>query len=261
MNLESLLPECEKTLAGAGQMLRERWTLPRKITHKGQIDLVTDTDRAVEDYLRAGLGRILPEAAFLGEESARDMKELLASEFCWVVDPVDGTTNFVHRIPVVGISVALCRAGEPVLGIIEAPMLGESYVAIKGGGACCNGQPVHVSGADHLVDCLVATGFPYDVRPELERILKRLGAVLPRTQGLRRPGAASIDLAWVGCGRLDAFYEDGLKPWDMAAGWLFVIEAGGRVSDFSGAPAGFCRSLLATNGIVHKEFVELLEER
>lgn len=254
-----LLAECREIVALAGQMVRERWNRPRTISHKGQIDLVTDTDRAVEDYLRDKLGRLLPEAGFLGEESALNQADALKNGLCWVVDPVDGTTNFVHRIPMVGISVALCEAGEPVLGVVEAPMLAETYTALKGHGSCCNSEPVRVSRADRLVDSLVATGFPYEVAPQLERLLGRLAAVLPATQGLRRPGAASIDLAWVGCGRLDVFYEDGLKPWDMAAGWLFVTEAGGKVTDFTGAPAGFGKSLLASNGIVHADFVELLK--
>lgn len=259
MNLDELLLECLPVVQDAGKIIRENWHKPHSVHHKGAIDLVTETDRAVEEFLRRRLCNLLPDAAFLGEESASDAAGLLESPWCWAVDPVDGTTNFVHRIPMVGVSVALCENGAPVLGIIAAPMLGECYYAVHNSRAFLNGEPVAVSQSEHLTDCLVATGFPYDVKPQLEHIMRRLEAVLPATQGLRRPGAASIDLAWVACGRLDAFYEDGLKPWDMAAGWLIVQEAGGRVSDFNGNAAGWGKSLLATNGHVHPGMVRLLK--
>lgn len=259
-DLNDLLEKCLPVVARAGEIIKRRWNSDHEIRHKGAIDLVTETDREVEDFLHASLLALTPGAAFVGEESAADNKALLASPSCWVVDPVDGTTNFVHRIPMVGVSVAFCLAGKPVLGVVEAPMLAERYYALKGAGAFLNGAPITVSKADRLSDCLVATGFPYDVPPQLPAIIRRLKAVLPATQGLRRPGAASLDLAWVGCGRLDAFYEDGLKPWDMAAGIVIVEAAGGQTSDFNGAPAAWGKSLLASNGIVHSDFVKLLAD-
>lgn len=264
-DLNDLLSKCLPVVAGAGEIVKRRWNSEHEIQHKGAIDLVTETDREVEEFLRASLLALTPDAAFVGEESAAesaaDSAALLAAPSCWVVDPVDGTTNFVHRIPMVGVSVAFCREGKPVLGIVDAPMLAERYYALRDGGAFLNGAPIAVSKADRLSSCLVATGFPYDVHPQLPALLRRLEAVLPATQGLRRPGAASIDLAWVGCGRLDAFYEDGLKPWDMAAGIVIVEEAGGLTSDFNGAPAGWGKSLLASNGIIHSEFVKLVADR
>lgn len=260
-DLSELLEKSVPVVARAGEIVKRRWNSEHEIRHKGAIDLVTETDREVEEFLHGALLALTPDAAFVGEESASDSAALLAAPSCWVVDPVDGTTNFVHRIPMVGVSVAFCLEGRPVLGIVEAPMLGERYYALKGGGAFLNGSPIAVSRADSLSDCLVATGFPYDVPPRLPAIIRRLEAVLPATQGLRRPGAASIDLAWVGCGRLDVFYEDGLKPWDMAAGIVIVEAAGGRTSDFNGAPAGWGKSLLATNGIVHADFVNLVADR
>lgn len=260
MNLDKLLEKCLPVGKMAGDIVRNSWDSAHEIVHKGAIDLVTETDKAVENFLKAELGALLPEAGFLGEESGGDQARLLGQPWCWVVDPVDGTTNYAHGVPVVGVSIALCQAGAPVLGIIEAPMLGGSFHAIKGGGAFCDGKPLRVSRAERPIDCLVATGFPYDISPQLAKILKRLEKVLPATQGLRRPGAASIDLAWVAAGKFDAFYEDGLKPWDMAAGWLLVLEAGGKLSDFNGGAAGWGKSLLATNGLVHAGFVELLKE-
>lgn len=259
MNFAELLPACLEAVSKAGVIIKESWQRPSEVTHKGRIDLVTDTDKAVEEFLVKALAQIIPKAAFVGEESANSFADLGSYEYCWVVDPVDGTTNFVHRIPIVGISVALCQKGEPVLGIIDAPMLSERYWAIKGGPAFLNNNPIKVSTAATLSDCLVATGFPYEVRPQMDQIISRLKAVLPETQGLRRPGAASIDLAWVASGRLDAFYENGLKPWDMAAGWLIVCQAGGKVTTFEGEAVAWGKSLLATNGRVHADFVRLLK--
>lgn len=260
MNLDELLLKCLPIARSAGDIVRERWNCPHEIRHKGAVDLVTETDREVEAFLAENLGRLLPEASFLGEESGKAQTNPLASRFCWVVDPVDGTTNFVHRIPMVGISIALCENGEPILGIVDAPMLDECYYAARDSRAFLNGEPISVSKTEKLVDCLVATGFPYDARPRLPDLVRWIEAVLPATQGLRRAGAASLDLAWTACGRLDAYYEYGLKPWDMAAGWLIVKEAGGEASDFNGGPAGFGKPLLASNGLVHADMVNLVKD-
>lgn len=260
MNLDELLIACLSVAREAGGIVKANWNKPHTIRHKGPIDLVTETDQAVEEFLHTKLAALLPEAAFLGEESADGAEVPPDSKYCWVVDPIDGTTNFAHGIPMVGVSIALCENGKPVLGIIDAPMLGECYYAARDSRAFMNGEPITVSKTETLTDCLVATGFPYNVKPRLPELLRRLEAVLPATQGLRRPGAASLDLAWVACGRLDAFYEDGLKPWDMAAGWLLVQEAGGQTSDFNGAPTVWGKSLLATNGRVHLALVDLLKD-
>ncbi len=166
---------------------------------------------------------------------------------CWIIDPVDGTTNFVHRIPQVGTSVALWREGQAALGVVNVPMLDECFWAARGQG-----------GADTLTNALVGTGFPYDVADRLPEVLERLAAVLPVSQGLRRMGAASVDLAYVACGRLDVFYEAGLKPWDMAAGWLLVEEAGGKVSNLRNERLRFGEALLASNGRLHEAMTALL---
>lgn len=258
VKIPDILPKCLPVMEEAGKLVRASWNQPHKIRHKGPIDLVTETDAAVEAFLRQHLAAILPDAFFLGEESAVNLQEWQAEPLCWVVDPVDGTTNYAHRIPIVGISVALCSFGEPMLGLVNAPMLGEMFYAGKGLGAFLNGEKVQVSAVEELSGALVATGFPYEFGDNLGMILGRLERVLPATQGLRRPGAASLDLAWVACGRLDAFYEDGLKPWDMAAGWVLVREAGGEVSSFTGAPASWGASLLATNAHLHQKMVKLI---
>lgn len=257
-NIDELLLESLEITRNAGAIIKKQWDQPRKITHKGAIDLVTDTDRMVEEFLHDKLGRLVPDARFLGEETATGMESLESAGLCWVVDPVDGTTNFVHGVPMVAVSVALCQDGLPIMGVVDAPILRETFYAAKDTRAFLNGEPVEVSATAALRDSLVATGFPYEIEPELESILERLARVLPATQGLRRPGSAAIDLCWVACGRLDAFYEALLKPWDMAAGWLIVEEAGGQVSNFNGDAVAWNKPLLASNGQIHLAMSNLL---
>ncbi len=234
----------------AGQCILDARTRPRRIRHKGRIDLVTETDLASEALLKERLGALLPGADFMAEESAASR---VPGELTWIIDPLDGTTNFAHGLPVVAVSVGLWRAGEPVLGVVAVPVLGETFHAVRGQGAFLNGEPIAVSATDQPVDALVATGFPYSVAGDMEHIMGPMSRVLPATRGLRRMGAAAADLAYVACGRLDAFYEIRLKPWDTTAGWLLVEEAGGRVTRFDpgvpytpGAP-----SILASNGRLH----------
>ena len=260
LNIRTLIQECLPVVLEAGQLVRQDWASLHAAAHKGRTDLVTRTDAAVERFLKQKLAAMAPEAAFLGEESSAGSMSALSQPLCWVVDPVDGTTNYVHHIPLVGISVALCANGEPVLGIVNAPMLDEVFYAGRGAGAFLNGEPVNVSATLKLTDALVATGFPYEFGDNLGRILARLERVLPATQGLRRPGAASLDLAWVACGRLDAFFEEELKPWDMAAGWLLVTEAGGKASAFNGDAAGWGLPLLVSNGRIHDAMVKLVRD-
>lgn len=291
--LAELLDACVAITRASGDIVRQRWNAPSQVRHKGSIDLVTDTDLAVEAFLKERLGALLPGSVFLAEESS-DGGVVTGDAPCWIIDPVDGTTNFVHRIPQVATSVALWRSGEVVLGVVNAPMWleapgvaeaagvadavnvvnvvddtapgasgpcglpGQCYWAARGLGAFCNGRRMRVSDADSLADALAATGFPYELEGRLPVVLERLGRVLPLTQGLRRMGAAALDLALVASGRLDVFYEAWLKPWDLAAGWLLVEEAGGRVSCLDGAPLRFGEPLLATNGRLHAAMVELL---
>lgn len=285
--LAELLAACVAITRASGDIVRQRWNAPSQVRHKGSIDLVTDTDLAVEAFLKERLGALLPGSVFLAEESS-DGGGVTGDAPCWIIDPVDGTTNFVHRIPQVATSVALWRSGKVVLGVVNAPMWleapdatgvadavnvvdgaapgasapgglpGQCYWAARGLGAFCNGRRMRVSDADSLADALAATGFPYELEGRLPVILERLGRVLPATQGLRRMGAAALDLALVASGRLDVFYEAWLKPWDLAAGWLLVEEAGGRVSGLDGAPLRFGEPLLATNGRLHTAMVKLL---
>jgi len=252
-----LLKHIIAAAAAAGKTIREHWRQPRAVRHKGRIDLVTQTDAAVEAQLKERLEAILPGVGFMGEESARS---LIPEGNCWIVDPLDGTTNFVHGIPFVAVSIALWQEGAARLGVVALPMLGECFYAEKGQGAHCNGRPLRVSGVARCGQSLIATGFPYDIEAHKDRILGWLGAVLPRCQGVRRCGAAAADLAYVAAGRYDAFYESDLKPWDMAAGRLLVEEAGGRVTNLLGEPMRFGDVILASNGHVHQELLDLLKD-
>lgn len=256
--LRELLELARRAVAASGELVRAAWKRPRTIRHKkSPKDLVTETDLAVEALLRQSLGGLLPRAGFLGEEGGASASD---SELLWVVDPVDGTTNFAHGIPFVATSVALCHRGQPVLGLVNLPILGELFSAARGQGAWLDGEAIQVSPTATLIEAVVATGFPYDIAPHLKTILRQLELAMPATQGVRRPGAAALDLAYVACGRYDAFFEFALNPWDTAAGILLVEEAGGRVGRMleqgpyvPGAP-----DILVSNGALHPLMRELL---
>lgn len=229
----ALRADIENAVLAAGELMREHNRRPRKIRCKTSMkDLVTETDGAVERMLRESLGALVPQAAFLGEEGSPDQG---LSGLAWVVDPLDGTTNFAHGVPFVATSVALCQDGEPLLGLVNLPLLGELFSAAKGQGAFLNGEAIRVSDVASLDAALVATGFPYRIEEHKEAILRQLSLAMPATQGVRRAGAAALDLAFVACGRYDAFFEFALNPWDTAAGVLLVAEAGGRVGVMRGA--------------------------
>ncbi|SDN91633.1 myo-inositol-1(or 4)-monophosphatase [Desulfonauticus submarinus] len=242
----------------AGDIIKKNWDKPRKISHKGEIDLVTDTDVAVENFLIQKIKSIFPNATFLAEEQKQTTKTKLEEE-TFIIDPLDGTTNFAHGFPFVAISVAYAKNEKIVLGFIYLPILNEFFFAQKEKGAFLNGKPISVSKENILKNSLIATGFPYNISTKADYILKLMKKVLLSSQGLRRAGAAAIDLAYTACGRFEGFYEIGLKPWDTAAGWLLVEEAGGKVTNFSNEPYNiYSNQILATNGLVHQELVDLL---
>lgn len=254
---QRLLPEVQNLVLSAGDIILDHNRKPREIQYKGRIDLVTATDIAVEEYLKKRLEPLLPEATFLAEESAATAS---LTEYTWIIDPLDGTTNFAHGLPHAATSVGLWHKDRVVLGIINAPILKECYTAVIGGGAACNGEALRVSSTADLERSLVATGFPYTIERELPGVIARLQAVLPAVQGVRRCGSAALDLAYVAAGRYEAFYEMTLSPWDVAAGWLIVQEAGGMISRMDGsAYALHHHDILASNGRVHDAILALLE--
>lgn len=251
-----LLPCVLAVVRDSGDLIREHWHTQRNIRLKGRIDLVTDTDLAVEAFLKERLKDVAPGVTFMAEESATSC---IPQGSCWIIDPVDGTTNFAHSLPFVATSVGLWHEGRMELGIVNAPMLGECYWATRGGGAFRDGEPLRVSDRTPLDHAVVATGFPYTIRENVDTVLARLRKALLATRGVRRCGAAAIDLAFVAGGRFDAFYETDLKPWDTAAGWLLVEEAGGCVTGFDGAAFDFTNEgILASNGLLHTAMRRLL---
>lgn len=201
------------------------------VVTKSRNSLVSYVDQKAEEILVRGLGKILPEAGFITEEGTVRQEK---SSYTWIIDPLDGTTNFLQQIPVYSVSVALLHDNEIVLGIVADVEQKENYYAWKGGGAWCNGRRIYVSGRTNIQDAVVATGFPYAARDVLPQLTAIFDFFLKNARGIRRLGSAAIDLAYVACGRFDAYYETTLNAWDIAAGIIIVKEAGGVVTDFEG---------------------------
>lgn len=224
---------------------------------KGDYDLVTAADRAAENLIVERIRTAYPAHSVVAEEGSGTIRE---SEYCWYVDPLDGTTNFAHGFPVYNVSIGVEKAGEMVAGVVYDPTRDELFSAERGSGSFLNGQRVYVSGTQTLENALVATGFPSRRRHQNVNVHFYYQLAM-LTHGVRRAGAAAIDLAYVACGRLDAFWEFGLNPWDLAAGTLIVEEAGGRWTDMQGKSAGIrAPHLLASNGILHTEIEQLFAE-
>lgn len=257
--LTKLLEQTVAAVKASGEIILDHWNKPRNVTMKGRIDLVTETDVAVENDLKKRLKAILPEASFLAEESAANAE---LQEYTWIIDPVDGTTNFAHKLPFTASSVALWHNGHVVIGVVNAPILNECFYAARGQGAFCNGDPIRTTDTAALDQALLATGFPYTIQEDVDNIINWLQKALVASRGVRRCGAAAIDLAYLAAGRFDGFYEIGLKPWDTAAGWLLIEEAGGTVENLHGGGSFdlYCKGILATNGPLQEALLQLLEE-
>jgi myo-inositol-1(or 4)-monophosphatase len=242
----------------AGAILLERFEQPHQIHHKGAIDLVTEADLASEELILTILQHHLPGVKVLSEESFSSY-ETVPTEPVWIIDPLDGTTNFAHNFPCFAVSIAFSDKDGSHVSVIYNPVQQELFCATRAGGAWLNDTPIKVSEVFTLQNALVATGFPYDVRERPDSILAILKTILTHVQGIRRPGAAALDLAYLACSRLDAFWEIGLKPWDTAAGYLLVEEAGGMLSNFAGSPfSPFIPELLASNTLLHNDLAALL---
>ncbi len=257
-DIQNLLRVATDAAVKAGAVLQERYGQPHQIRHKGTIDLVTEADLASEKLIFDILRDNVPEIKILSEESFASY-ETISEEPLWIIDPLDGTTNFAHNFPWFSVSIALYEKGRSHVGVIYSPIQNELFCATHGGGAWLNDRRIKVSEISALQNALVATGFPYDIQERSDSILAMLKTVLTHSQGVRRPGAATLDLAYLACGRLDAFWEVGLKPWDTAAGYLLVEEAGGMLSNFNGSPfSPFIPELLASNTLLHKDLAALL---
>ena len=240
----------------AGRLLRDRVGTRIDIDHKGSINIVTDVDLASEKLIRDAISTYYPRHEILAEEGGLSES---GSEYRWIVDPLDGTTNYAHGYPIFCVSIALEWKGEVVLGVVYDPMRDELFTAEPGSGAALNNRPIHVSKTAHLMQGLLSTGFPYDIKTSKLTNLDHWANFAMNAQALRRDGAAALDLCYVACGRFDGFWELNLSPWDTAAGALIVAEAGGRVTDFTGGPfSNYKPEVVASNGLIHDRMIEVL---
>lgn len=233
-----------------------------KISHikkKSDIDLVTEADLASEKRIIECIRERFPDHTIMAEESGLNTGD---KEHCWVIDPLDGTTNFAHQLPLFSVSIAYFHEGQASVGTVLNPVTGEIFSAVRGEGATLNGNPIGVSETESMSESLLVTGFPYNFKEILPDLMTRFSDCLTVSQGVRRLGSAALDLCFVACGRFDGFWEQNLKPWDTAAGVLIAREAGATVTDFSGNPYKTDHpEILATNGKIHKSMLLLLTSK
>jgi myo-inositol-1(or 4)-monophosphatase len=248
-----------QTARDAGQILADRFGRAIQITNKGDIDLVTESDLAAERLIIERIRSYYPRHAILAEESG-DVQAIgdQQSEHKWIIDPLDGTTNYAHGYPCFCVSIALEHNGRIEIGVIYDPARDEVFAAERGEGATLNGRSIRVSDVDDLNRAMLCTGFPYDVRDRGD-FARHFTDFIMRAQAVRRDGSAALDLAYVACGRFDGFWEEGLNPWDVAAGVLLVEEAGGRVSRYDGSPFDiYTPPIVTSNGLVHEAMLSVL---
>jgi len=243
----------------AGQIQIDRFHRPKEVFYKGTIDLVTDVDKESETVILTLLRETYPDADILSEETPFKSTD---SPLLWIVDPLDGTTNYAHGYPCFSVSIALQKEGIIQLGVVYNPVTDECYTAIRGEGAYKNDRPLRVSHTEKIEQALLCTGFPYDVGTSRRNNLKEFTTIIQHAQGVRRDGSAALDLCRVAEGAFDGFWELKLKPWDVAAGVLIATEAGGVVTTFDGRPFDpFADTILCTNGLIHDALKALLNER
>lgn len=258
---DSLLDEAVRIAVSAGKLLKDRLgsLSSGDIERKQRADYVTGVDRESEDLIVDAIRRQFPGHSVFTEESLREEAQGGGSR--WIIDPLDGTTNFIHGFPVFSVSIALEREGRIVLGVVYDPLRDELFHALEGGGAFLNRKAVRVSSPESLDSCLAATGFPFKTRHLLGPYMESFQAVFSLVSDIRRAGSAALDLAWLAAGRLDAFWEFGLMPWDLAAGSLLIREAGGIITDFSGGPEAVWKGdIVAGTGLTHGPILECVKK-
>lgn len=244
----------------AGKIIKEKigTITDNDITQKSISDYVTEIDVYSEKTIIKHIKKHFPEHQVMAEESSNDYKK---AEYLWIIDPLDGTTNFIHGFPVVAVSIALMYKGELTIGVVYDPIKNELFYAEKGGGAFLNGKKIKVSSLKEPALSLIATGFPFRNKQYIDRYLKIFRELLYSVSDLRRPGAAAIDLAYVACGRVDGFFEFALSPWDIAAGTLLIKESGGAVSDFEGGENYLkTGNIVAGNPVIQSFLVEKIKK-
>lgn len=242
----------------AGSLLKDRFTEKHEITYKGEIDIVTEVDRISEEMIVSAIEAAYPHHDILAEESPGTDK---GSAYRWIIDPLDGTTNYAHGFPFFCVSIALEHDGTIIVGVIYDPVADELYEASLEGGAFLNGKKISVSSTTDLSRGLLATGFPYDIRTNPYNNINYFNEMALRSQAIRRAGSAALDLAYVAAGRFDGFWELQLNPWDTAAGWLLVTEAGGLVTDLDGGRYSFsAQGILSSNGRIHNAMRDVITQ-
>ena len=241
----------------AGKLLVQKLGIA-KVSTKGDINLVTEADIAAENLIIDRIRSYHPQHGILAEESGEMVLKGGRSEWKWIIDPLDGTTNYAHGYPCFCVSIALERAGQLEIGVVYDPMRDEMFAAERGQGATLNDRKIRVSDVDQLSQAMVCTGFPYNVR-ERHDFARDFTNFTMNAQAVRRDGSAALDLAYVACGRFDGFWEDGLSPWDVAAGALLILEARGRVTNFNDNPVNiYNEQVLASNGLIHRAMMQVL---
>ena len=243
----------------AGRLLRDRLGSRIDISLKGAINLVTDVDLASEHLIREAIATHYPKHQVLAEEGG--LVET-SSDYRWIVDPLDGTSNYAHGYPVFAVSIGLEYRGEMVLGVVYDPMREETFTAERSGGAALNNRPIRVSSTAELGSSMLSTGFPYDIKTSKLTNLDHWANFAVRARALRRDGAAALDLCYLACGRFDGFWELNLGPWDTAAGALIALEAGARVTDFAGNTFSVYKpEIIASNGLIHDSMMALINKQ
>ncbi|WP_194973709.1 inositol monophosphatase family protein [Aquiflexum lacus] len=260
IDLLKVLDQTKAVAEEAGAFIRKERQFfdVKNVELKGLNDLVSYVDKQAEMMIVEKLSEILPEADFITEEGTGQTD---GKDYTWIIDPLDGTTNFIHGLPIFSVSIGLRHLDEIVMGVVYEINFHECFYAVKDHGAFCNGKPITVSNVKNLSESLIATGFPYSAFSQIDVYLDVLKELMRKCHGVRRLGSAAIDLCYVACGRVDGFFEYDLKPYDVAAGALIVKEAGGAVNDFrQGDNYLFGKEILATNGHIHQEFDNLLQD-
>jgi myo-inositol-1(or 4)-monophosphatase len=246
-----------EAIYNGARVLRNHFGRTSQIDKKGVFDLVTEADTESEKQIMETIRKAFPDHAILAEESGANKG---TDEYQWLIDPLDGTTNYVHQLPFFTIAIALAVRGNIELGLILNPMDGELYAAIAGKGATLNGKSIKVSSTASVSDSLLVTGFPYDFNEIAEPAMKRFSDCQQASQGVRRLGSAALDMCYLACGRFDGFWEQNLKPWDKAAGAVIAAEAGAVITNFSNQPFSINqKEILITNGRIHEEMLSLLK--
>jgi myo-inositol-1(or 4)-monophosphatase len=254
---ETPLAVAVEAALAAGRILKERADSIGKIQYKGEIDPVTEIDLLCEQEVIAIIKKQFSDHAFLAEESGATEGD---ADHLWIIDPLDGTVNYAHGYPCYCVSIGYQCKGEVVVGVVYNPCLDELFVAEKGQGATLNGKPISVSPIADLKKSLLATGFPYDISESSDNNLNHFQDFITECQAIRRPGSAAMDLCYTAMGRFEGFWELKLHPWDYAAGWLMIEEAGGTVTRFDGTPFKMGdRSVLSSNGQIHQAMVDILQ--